>query len=363
MMLNVVRSHFVKHLTCNIPATKFIRRLTHRRSLIPSLPSPQKLAGAAKLCSFSPAPATSIPLSADTCLLESSYLSVNIRCRRDQLDSLSEALICFGASSISVDEQEKDEEDDDEVSFCCIFADSEEDVENCVSIAADSIGLKEIPKFEIIKGYHSDWIKQSQESFSPVEVTKGLWIVPKWITPPVPEAMNILLNPGLAFGTGEHPTTKLCLLFLQQFIKGGERFMDYGTGSGILAIAALKFGAAFSVGLDIDPEAITVANLNASTNKIASEKLKLQLVASSTTTCSISEKFDIVIANILLNPLLDLADDIVSYAKPGGVIALSGIIKEQVPGIVTRYSTFLEQITVSEIDDWALVKGIRTTKN
>ncbi|KAF8411129.1 hypothetical protein HHK36_003668 [Tetracentron sinense] len=218
------------------------------------------------------------------------------------------------------------------------------------------------------------------ESFLPVEVAEGLWIVPEWRTPPDVQATNIILNPGLAFGTGEHPSTKLCLLLLHGLIKGGELFLDYGTGSGILGIAALKFGAALSVGVDVDPKAITSARQNAGLNNIGPEKMRLCLVqdkASPPTrdgrtsvdaeeqsshgmkVIAETDKYDIVIANILLNPLIELADHIAAYAKPGAVVGVSGILSEQLPKIIERYSQFLEGISVSEMDGWACVSGTK----
>lgn len=306
-----------------------------------------------------------------------SFLSVDIQCRRDFADMLSEALLCFGASSTSIDEQDSYVQNE-EICISSIY-DISKDVRKSITHAADSIGLKDLPSYKVIKGYHSDWIKDIQESFHPVEVTKGLWIVPEWRTPLDLEATNIILNPGLAFGTGDHPTTKLCLLLLHEIIKGGESFLDYGTGSGILAIAALKFGADFAVGIDIDPQAITAARHNATLNNIESDVLQLYLVPSEEINSPSSdnmstglegqisdepvaiydgiEKYDTVVANILLYPLLNLADQIVSFAKPGATVALSGIITEQLPRIIGRYSEFLEDIAVSKMDDWACVSG------
>lgn len=170
----------------------------------------------------------------------------------------------------------------------------------------------------------------------------------------------------------------MCLLLLHQTIKGGEQFLDYGTGSGILSIAALKLGAALSVGIDIDPQAITAARQNAELNNIEPEKLKLCLVPSGDCASYVDkkvledlqakelpadqniigvDKFDIVIANILLNPLLELADEIVSLAKVGATVGLSGIIHEQVASVIERYSPYLEDISVSEMEDWACIKG------
>ncbi|KAJ6979880.1 hypothetical protein NC653_027884 [Populus alba x Populus x berolinensis] len=226
-----------------------------------------------------------------------------------------------------------------------------EDVGMCLSQAANSIGLKETPPFEVNLGDQYEWVRKTQDV----------------------QATNIILNPGLAFGTGEHPTTKLCLLLLKKLIKGEEHFLDYGTGSGVLAIAALKFGAALSVGFDIEPQAIMSARHNATLNSIGPEKMQLHLVPGKTCSSldgredemvkeqscygtgviSGTEKYDVVIANILLNPLLDLADHIVSYAKPRAVVGISGIISEQCSRIVDRYSMLLEDISVSEMDGWA----------
>ncbi|XP_022733494.1 uncharacterized protein LOC111287303 [Durio zibethinus] len=306
--------------------------------------------------------------------LLSPYLSVRIRCRNDIADMFSEALMCFGASSTTVGELDNGDTSD-EICIESIFPELE-DVDVCISQAADSIGLKEIPSYEVKAGEQYDWIKQTQESFDPIEVTKRTLDCPEWKTPQDVQATNIILNPGLAFGTGEHPTTRLCLLLLQRLIKGGEHFLDYGTGSGILAIAALKFGASLSVGVDIDPIAITSARQNAALNNIGPEKLQLHLVSGNTssplidehkyvekqTSCetvveSEQEKYDVVIANILLNPLLELADDIISHAKPGAAIGLSGILSEQLPYIMDRYSPLLDNISVSEMDDWACLSG------
>ncbi|XP_057965404.1 uncharacterized protein LOC131155951 isoform X4 [Malania oleifera] len=262
----------------------------------------------------------------------SSYISVQIHCPKD-------VAICISS----------------------IFSEGH-DVNMCISDAADSIGLKEIPSYEVTMGEQFDWIKKTQDV----------------------QATNIILNPGFAFGTGDHPTTKLCLLLLKGLINGGEHFLDYGTGSGVLAIAALKFGAALSVGVDIDPQAITSARQNAALNNIGPEKMQLHLLPSNTSfpmidamtdeymegqsahrmgVFSETEKYDVVIANILLNPLLDLGDDIVSYAKSGAVVGVSGILSEQLPYIVEHYSQFLEGMSVSQQDGWACVSGMKKKRN
>ncbi|XP_072950934.1 uncharacterized protein [Typha angustifolia] len=309
--------------------------------------------------------------------LFSPYLSVRVRCRKRDADTLSEALLCFGATSVSMDDL-SDSRDLDEICITSIFADGQ-DVATCVSKAANSIGLNYIPDYEVSVGKQCDWLANVQETFHPTEVVGGLWIVPKWRNPPDLQATNIILNPGLAFGTGEHPTTKLCLLLLHGIIKGGEYFLDYGTGSGVLAIAAVKMGAALSVGIDIDPQAVTSARENVSLNGIDSSKMPIYLVSSkdcSTSDASTQEKlenqilhnpeldsakrkFDIVIANILLNPLMELAEDIIAYGKPDAIVGLSGILSEQVVQIKEIYSQYLHSITVSEMEGWACLCGTK----
>ncbi|KAK9209173.1 hypothetical protein WN944_001537 [Citrus x changshan-huyou] len=368
-----------KQLTRHQNPFPLIKQKPRTQSTTPSSVLIKVSARSSSSSSSSSSPCTSLS-SIYTPSAESPYLSVRIRCQKPALDMFSEALLCFGASSTSVDEDDNDADgNSDEIYIDSIFPECE-DVDECILNAANSIGLKEIPRYEVKMGEQCNWIKKAQESFHPVEVTKGLWIVPEWSTPPDVQATNIILNPGLAFGTGEHATTKLCLLLLQSLIKGGELFLDYGTGSGILGIAAIKFGAAMSVGVDIDPQAIKSAHQNAALNNIGPKKMKLHLVPDRTFPASMNErvdgivedlssheirgiseteKYDVVIANILLNPLLQLADHIVSYAKPGAVVGISGILSEQLPHIINRYSEFLEDILLSEMDDWTCVSGTK----
>ncbi|KAK9152833.1 hypothetical protein Sjap_000313 [Stephania japonica] len=294
--------------------------------------------------------------------ITSAYQFVRIHCRRDVADVLSEALLCFGANSASIDESENRDENE-EICLSSIFTECQ-DVGDCIWHAADSIGLEKIPRYEVVTDEDCDWIQKTQESFHPVEVTEDLWIVPQWMIPPDARATNIILNPGLAFGTGDHPTTKLCLLLLCGSVKGGELFLDYGTGSGILVIAAQKLGASLSVGIDTDTQAITSAYQNATLNNIGPEEMKLFLVPSTDAPelgrkrgneesessngdvfLAEKEKYDIVIANILLNPLLELADQIVAYAKPGGIVGLSGILCEQVSTITDTNDRRLDEMS------------------
>ncbi|KAK7313083.1 hypothetical protein VNO77_37471 [Canavalia gladiata] len=382
--------NFLKQLTCTVGTHSSIlsRRLIHYSTVVPfrfnhhkigryKCPIPNNFHTATPNAKFSAASSSSSSSLSDKSLAPPvPYLSVLIHCPKDTADVLSEALLCFGASSVSMDQDDVCQSID-EICISSIFPQGE-DINLSISHAADSIGLKEIPRYEVKINEEVDWVKINQESFHPVQVTEGLWVVPKWCTPPDVQATNIILNPGVAFGTGEHSTTKLCLILLHGCIKGGEHVLDYGTGTGILAIAALKFGAALAVGVDVDSQAIASASQNASLNNIGSDKMQLHLIASKTSSSSKDDwtfgvmegentreietvidrdKFDVVIANILLNPLLDLADQIISCAKPGAVIGLSGVLFEQVQYIIKRYSPFLEGIEVSRMEDWACVSG------
>lgn len=324
---------------------------------------------------------------------EAQLLEARIQCSGVIVDQFSEALMCFGASSVSIEDASFGEPHEQGLldgpvpwepqkrgfwNQNCITAlfPAENNVSECLALAADSIGLKEIPKYEVTKRECHDWVQKVQEIFQPTQVTDGLWVIPKWRTPPDPIAINIILDPGLAFGTGEHPTTRLCLLFLQKFIKGGEHVLDYGTGSGILGIAALKMGAARAVAVDIDPMAVSSAIQNASLNSFGTDKMQVYLVPNdgnnaeasegtmkghlaTSTSYTRSAQYDIVVANILLNPLLYLASHITEYIKPGGLVGLSGIILDQVPQVQECYANVLDNISVSKADGWACIKGTK----
>ncbi|CAL4901466.1 unnamed protein product [Urochloa decumbens] len=321
------------------------------------------------------APSSSTAAGSD---LYAPYLSVRIRCRREDAEVLSEALLCFGARSVTVDDI-ADAGNIDEISITSTYADGE-DVDSSVSSAASSAGLNYSPVYEASVGKQSDWVASVQEIYESTEVADGLWVVPEWRTPPDPQATNIIINPGLAFGAGEHPTTKLCLLLLREVIKGGEHVLDYGTGTGVLGIAALKMGAALATGIDIDPQAIISASKNLLLNGLRSNQMPVYLVPTAAQPSSFpsavdkSEEnkltnnldlkssrgtYDVVAANILLNPLLELVEDIVGYAKLGGIVAISGILEEQVPKVKEVYSRYLDNISISEMDGWACLQGTR----
>ncbi|CAI5476996.1 unnamed protein product, partial [Closterium sp. Yama58-4] len=240
------------------------------------------------------------------------------------------------------------------------------------------------------------------DSFHPIRVDQGLWIVPSWATLPDELSQDqsqdqsplaITLEPGLAFGTGDHPTTRLCLRWLRSVVTPGSTLLDYGTGSGVLAIAGIKMGAAAAVGVDIDELSVAAAAHNASLNSVPSSQFTVLLthpdgpdplnefdnneaggtrarelrggdgvtLPSLPAELAVSDSseprvlFDVVAANILVNPLLLLAERISSRTKPGGRLGLSGILTNQVEQVVTAYTPYAKVISVEEEDGWALV--------
>lgn len=196
-----------------------------------------------------------------------------------------------------------------------------------------------------------DWVRETQQQFQPMCFAERLWIYSSWHQPPVGEGIKILLDPGLAFGTGTHPTTALMLTWLAQHPPSEKIVMDYGCGSGILGIAAAALGATRVIGIDIDPQALLATRENASRNHIADDRLEVYLPAELPSHLSV----DVLLANILAEPLLTLAPLFADYVKPQGWLALSGILANQKDAIIRAYQ---EQFNLSEVkqqDEWVCI--------
>ncbi len=196
-----------------------------------------------------------------------------------------------------------------------------------------------------------DWVRATQSQFDPIRITDKLWIVPTWHDSPDPDAINIILDPGLAFGTGSHPTTHLCLDWLTRTVQPGQSMLDYGCGSGILAIAAKKIGAGHVVGVNIDPQAIQSSLYNAEQNNVSADFYPASEYQ--------SEEFDIVVANILSSALSVLAPALAKSCKAGGRIALSGILREQESAVSAIYAEWFDMETPQYMDAWVLLTGTR----
>jgi len=196
-----------------------------------------------------------------------------------------------------------------------------------------------------------DWVRETQAQFDPIQISERLWIVPSWHPPPGPPAIVVSLDPGIAFGTGSHPTTRLCLQWLDRHVKGGEVVLDYGCGSGILAIAAMKLGAARAAGVDIDPAAVAAARENASRNGVACHF--------SDSRSPLAIEADIVVANILANPLRLLAPLLARHVRQGGRIALSGLLADQREAAEQAYAPWFEFVEPSLDEGWICLTGTR----
>ena len=194
-----------------------------------------------------------------------------------------------------------------------------------------------------------DWVRHTQSQFTPVCIRPSLWIVPSWHAAPERDAINIVLDPGLAFGTGSHPTTRLCLAWLADNLRRGESVLDYGCGSGILAIAAKMLGAGETIGVDIDPQAIEASIRNAAQNKVDLRFLEVGALS--------GHSADIVVANILANPLKILTPLLMDACRQGGRIALSGILPEQAEEVSAVYAQWFDMQAPAELDNWVLLAG------
>ena len=197
----------------------------------------------------------------------------------------------------------------------------------------------------------ADWGTAWMAHYRPLQVGRNLWICPSWLTPPEPTAVNISLDPGLAFGTGDHPTTALCLEWLAEQALLGRDLIDYGCGSGILAVAALKLGARAAHAVDIDPQALRVTHENAERNAV-----RPRLTVSAPEHLAVGAQADIVVANILAQPLIDLAPRLGAYVRPAGRLLLTGLLREQADEVRAAYRPGFAFET-RQRGDWVLLVG------
>jgi ribosomal protein L11 methyltransferase len=219
-----------------------------------------------------------------------------------------------------------------------------------VQAAADSIA-QNAPAFETFAVAEQDWVQVTQAQFKPIRVADRFWIVPSWCEPPQAGALDIVLDPGVAFGTGAHATTRLCLLWLKENVAPGASVLDYGCGSGILAIAAAKLGAGRVVGADIDPQAVLASIGNGRVNAVTAEFTLVDVLA--------PRRFAIVVANILANPLRLLAPALAGRTDADGLIALCGILASQADEVAAAYAPWFDLATWRRDDDWVLLSGVR----
>ncbi len=229
--------------------------------------------------------------------------------------------------------------------------DAGDDVAERVADSLREAGLAATCRVEFAQVADQDWVRATQSQFQPVHVSSRLWVVPTWHAAPDPAAINLVIDPGLAFGTGTHPTTRLCLAWLDANLRGGESVIDYGCGSGILAIAAMKLGAARATGVDIDAQALLAARHNAMQNQVHMEVLAAEDDA--------PDAADIVLANILANPLKLLAPLLTRLTHPRGRILLSGILEHQAGEVEEAYRNAFQLERAAQDDGWVLLTGVK----
>ncbi len=294
------------------------------------------------------------------------FLSVRFDTDAASAERWSDALIAAGALSVDVSDPAAGTPDEAplygepgaappglwRVSRIDALLPADADAARLVSDAARAIGAP-TPAHETREVADQDWVRATQSQFGPIAIGEGFWIVPSWCEPPQRDAIVLELDPGLAFGTGSHPTTRLCLEWLREAVSGGESVLDYGCGSGILAIAAAKLGAGSVVGTDIDPHALAASQANARANGVEARLVPPDRLPAGGS--------DLVVANILAGPLVLLAPALAARTKPGGRIALSGILDAQADEVVAAYARWFTLAVWRRLDGWVLVAGMRRT--
>ena len=289
-----------------------------------------------------------------------SWLKITFSSSKDQLDFLSDKLELAGAQAVTIEDAGDnplfDLLDGElpvwESSQVTGLFNAEQGLDAVSADLTKAFAPAALPQHHVESLPDQDWERCWMDRFQPMQYGDNLWICPTWYEPPDSEATNIMLDPGLAFGSGSHETTRLCMEWLSKQNLAGKAVMDYGCGSGILAIAALKLGAASALGIDIDPQALQASRQNAQLNQV-SEKLQLGLPADMPDHI----QCDVIMANILADTLIELKAHLLSFRKPSGVLVLSGILKSQQALI---YKTFepANTIEVYNDGDWMMMTVI-----
>ena len=294
------------------------------------------------------------------------WIQIRLDTTSDNAESLEDLLLEAGASAVTLQDAKDQPLYEPELGSTPLWThtvviglfDAHFHMDDVVSLLKEQSNLEVFPHYKVEIVEDKDWEREWMSQFHPMQFgTMGqrLWICPSWKEIPEPDAVNLMLDPGLAFGTGTHPTTALCLEWLaNQQDLSDQNVIDYGCGSGILAIAALLLGAPKATGVDLDPQALLATIDNAERNKIAPEKLQVFLPEDQP-----QMQAEVVVANILAGPLVSLAPRLAEQTKPGGLLALSGILAEQADEIVETYQQWFNVNPPVINDGWALVAGKR----
>jgi len=301
-----------------------------------------------------------------------SWTEVVIEIAREHAEALSDALMEAGALSVSVEDADEGTDQEKPLfgepgmepaeaawdhSRVVALTDVDADQSAIVAQAAAVIGLAAAPKFSTRAVSDQDWVRLTQSQFAPIHIGKNIWVVPSWHEAPDPHGLILELDPGLAFGTGSHPTTRLCMEWLEAHPAPGETVLDYGCGSGILAMVAKKMGAGDVAGVDIDPQAIESARDNAERNGCDIDYYLPDDFAVSAKAQHASGRFDIVVANILSSPLKLMAPMLAGRVAPGGALVLSGVLARQADEVAEAYAPFIKLGVWAEQDGWVALHG------
>lgn len=291
------------------------------------------------------------------------WQELRIHANSTHAEALSDALFDLGALSVSIEDAAAGTEMEKPIfgepgmpleqlwdeSVVVVLLEEHSDAELMVTAAANVVGITP-PRHSVSRVEEQDWVRLTQSQFDPIQVSERLWITPTWHAA-TPNAINIALDPGLAFGTGSHPTTWLCLQWLDAEVKAGESVLDYGCGSGILAIAAKLLGAGEVHGVDIDAQAMTASAQNAEQNHVAAQFFLPDAAP--------ERSYDLVVANILTNPLKMLMPLLASRCRSGGRLVLSGILAEQAEDIIGIYAPMFSLAVSAEREGWVRIAGTR----
>ncbi len=297
------------------------------------------------------------------------YVAVRLTTGAAEADAWSDALLDAGAMSVDVadaaagagDERPLFGEPGERVpdpadwtaTVITALLPERSDAGALLQAAAGALGAS-LPPYETFAVADADWVRATQSQFAPIEAAPDIWIVPSWCEPVEASATNIVLDPGLAFGTGSHPTTRLCIRWLAANLQRGANVLDYGCGSGILAIVAAKLGAARVVGVDIDRQAIAASRENARRNRVRARFTRPDAKAMRDVA-----SFDVVVANILANPLRLLAPALAARVRAGGRVVLSGVLAQQADEVIAAYAPWFRIAAWSDDEGWVALDGRR----
>lgn len=301
-----------------------------------------------------------------------SWITLIVRADAERAEALSDALLDQGALSVDIHDAAADTQDEQmlfgepgeptgeiwqNAEVSALFEQTADIAEVLRNISVIMPGGEQL-NYHVERIEEQDWVRLTQSQFDPIQISHRLWIVPTWHPTPDPTAINLILDPGLAFGTGSHPTTQLCLGWLDQNLNPGNRIIDYGCGSGILAIAALKLGASHVTGIDIDPQAIKASQDNALRNQCDPSKfLFVTAQHAQGSDASSDNPVDVIVANILTNPLMLLAPVLAGAVRSEGKIVLAGILQEQAEEVKQVYQQWFDMRTVTSQEGWVLLSG------